>query len=87
MLEIFLEQVGAERSGDIVDRSTLSEVTKMMLELGKPVYIQELQEPFLARSKEFFLCARFLTVIFSSATVPIHTPLRISVVPYPTVGA
>ena len=59
LLEIFLEQVAAERSGDIVDRSTLSEVTKMMLELGKPVYIQDLQEPFLAKSKEFFLYGPF----------------------------
>jgi Cullin family len=57
LLEIFLEQVAAERSGDIVDRGTLAEVTKMMLELGKPVYIQDLQEPFLAKSKEFFQCA------------------------------
>ena len=31
----------------------------MMLELGKPVYIQDLQEPFLAKSKEFFLYGPF----------------------------
>lgn len=29
----------------------------MMLELGKAVYIQELEGPFLKRSKDFFLCA------------------------------
>lgn len=66
LLEIFLEQVAAERSGDIIDRSTLSEVTKMMLELGKPVYVQDLQEPFLEKSKEFFLCA-------SISSLPLRT--------------
>ena len=49
-------QVDAERNGDVIERGTLEEVTKMMLELGKAVYIQELEAPFLKRSKDFFLC-------------------------------
>lgn len=48
-------QVDAERSGDVIARGTLEDVTKMMLELGKAVYIQELEGPFLKRSKDFFL--------------------------------
>lgn len=52
----FAFQVDAERNGDVIIRGTLEEVTKMMLELGKAVYIQELEAPFLKRSKDFFLC-------------------------------
>jgi cullin 3 len=74
LLEIFLEQVAAERSGDIVDRSTLAEVTKMMLELGKPVYIQDLQEPFLAKSKEFFLCV--FPPPFTGAKAPVSVSVQ-----------
>eukprot|EP00892_Ulva_mutabilis_P012682 jgi/Ulvmu1/9787/UM056_0027.1 len=55
LLSIFLEQVDAERNGDVIIRGTLEDVTKMMLELGKAVYIQELEAPFLKRSKDFFL--------------------------------
>lgn len=51
-----VSQVDAERSGDVIARGTLEDVTKMMLELGKAVYIQELEGPFLKRSKDFFLC-------------------------------
>jgi hypothetical protein len=54
LLRIFLENVAADRSGEPVARGTLQDVTKMMLELGRCVYVEELETPFLAESKAFF---------------------------------
>ena len=49
-------QVAAERSGEAIDRTVLAAFTKMMTELGKHVYINELEKPFLEASQAHFEC-------------------------------
>lgn len=50
-------QVARERAGEAIDRQSLQAVTKMMCELGKPVYVADLERPFLDASREHFQCA------------------------------
>lgn len=57
LLDLFLGEVAAERSGDTIDRAVLHSFTSMMTELGKHVYVNELEKPFLAQSKVYFECA------------------------------
>jgi hypothetical protein len=53
---LYLEQIEKERAGIVIDQQVMREVTKMMCELGKPVYVQYLERPVLESSRAYFQC-------------------------------
>lgn len=49
-------QVARERAGEAIDVAALAGVTRMLLEVGRDVYVSALERPFLAASRAFFQC-------------------------------
>ncbi len=48
---LFLQR---ERTGELVDRSLLKSMTTMLVDLGRSVYAEDFDAPFLERTAEFY---------------------------------
>ena len=46
--------VQKERTGELVDRSLIKSMTTMLVDLGRSVYVDDFENPFLARTAEFY---------------------------------
>lgn len=46
--------VQKERTGELVDRSLLKSMTTMLVDLGRSVYVDDFEAPFLERTAEFY---------------------------------
>jgi len=54
LLNILLELVRSERTGEVVNRGLIRNITKMLTDLGPSVYGEEFENPFLQFSTEFY---------------------------------
>nr|KYP45393.1 Cullin-3 [Cajanus cajan] len=54
LLNTLLELVYSERTGEVIDRGILRNITKMLMDLGPSVYGQEFENHFLQVSAEFY---------------------------------
>ncbi|KAE9597373.1 putative cullin [Lupinus albus] len=54
LLNTLLELVHSERTGEVVDRGIMRNITKMLMDLGPSVYGQEFENHFLQVSAEFY---------------------------------
>lgn len=54
MLTIIMDMIQKERGGEIVNRSLIRAVTKMLVDLGMPVYVEDFEKPFLAAAADFY---------------------------------
>lgn len=54
LLDMLLGMVHRERQGEIVDKSLLRSMAQMLVDLGHAVYCEELEQPFLERTAEFY---------------------------------
>jgi cullin 3 len=56
--ELLLDMVARERRGEVVDRSALREACAMLMTLSindnRAVYVEDFEDPFLEKSREFF---------------------------------
>jgi len=56
--ELLLEMVARERRGEVVDRSALREACAMLMTLSindnRAVYVEDFEDPFLEKSREFY---------------------------------
>jgi len=56
--ELLLEMVARERRGEVVDRSSLREACAMLMTLSindnRAVYVEDFEDPFLEKSREFY---------------------------------
>ena len=54
LLETLLDLVHKERTGEVIDRSLMRNVTKMFVDLGPVVYQEDFEKPFLEAATEFY---------------------------------
>ena len=54
LLNTLLELVHSERTGEVIDRGIMRNITKMLMDLGPSVYGQEFETHFLQVSAEFY---------------------------------
>ncbi|WJX88059.1 Cullin-3A [Trifolium repens] len=54
LLNTLLELVHSERTGEVIDRGIMRNITKMLMDLGPSVYEQEFENHFLNVSAEFY---------------------------------
>ena len=54
LLNMLLDHIHRERSGEVIDRGLMRNITKMLSDLGPSVYGEELEKPFLEVSSSFY---------------------------------
>ncbi|CAN6881573.1 hypothetical protein Bca4012_071593 [Brassica carinata] len=54
LLNTLLDLVHKERTGEVIDRGLVRNVTKMFMDLGESVYQDDFEKPFLDASSEFY---------------------------------
>ncbi|XP_078432761.1 cullin 3 [Wolffia australiana] len=54
LVDVLVDQVQRERSGEVIDRGLMRSVTKMLSDLGLAVYSDDLERPFLEVSASFY---------------------------------
>ncbi|RHN45488.1 putative cullin [Medicago truncatula] len=54
LLNMLLELVHSERAGEVVNRGLIRSITKMLIDTGPSVYVEEFENPFLLASTEFY---------------------------------
>eukprot|EP00958_Prasinococcus_capsulatus_P021842 scaffold3020_cov342-Prasinococcus_capsulatus_cf.AAC.9 len=51
---MLLGTIHKERSGEVVDRSLLRSITQMLMDLGRPIYQEDFEAPFLNAARAFY---------------------------------
>ncbi|CAA7396077.1 unnamed protein product [Spirodela intermedia] len=54
LLNMLLEQIYRERTGEVIDRGLMRNITKMLSDLGPSVYQEDFEKPFLEVSASFY---------------------------------
>jgi len=54
MLNILLDLINKERSGEVIDRGLVRSTTQMLMDLGPAVYVEDFERHFLAQASEFY---------------------------------
>ncbi|XP_047337109.1 cullin-3A-like [Impatiens glandulifera] len=54
LLDTLLQLIQREREGEVIDRGLFRNVTKMLQDLGSPVYQGDFEKPFLEASSDFY---------------------------------
>ncbi|CAK9186111.1 unnamed protein product [Ilex paraguariensis] len=52
--DTLLELVLRERSGEVINRGLMRNITKMLMDLGSPVYQEDFEKPFIGISADFY---------------------------------
>jgi len=53
--KLLLQLIQAEREGEKVDRDLIRSTTQMLLDMGKNVYAEDFEKPFMDSSKQYFM--------------------------------
>ncbi|XP_072985513.1 cullin-3B-like isoform X1 [Typha latifolia] len=54
LLDSLLDLIHRERTGEVINRGLMRNITKMLMELGSSVYQEEFEKPFLELSASFY---------------------------------
>ncbi|MQL77050.1 hypothetical protein Taro_009434 [Colocasia esculenta] len=54
LLNMLLDQIYRERTGEVINRGLMRNITKMLSDLGSPVYQEDFEKPFLEVSASFY---------------------------------